>query len=450
MNKLRHYFTIQACNKVFWHESYGILRSVERLTSTDKHGLTPLLVFGAYVEGVPLFSNQYTLQNKPSSITTFLTNFWSVEYSSPELKHLSGIPNVLVVDKRLHKVLGPEFFAWLEALNIYYEWSNGKDKAFAAKVRRCQEYPHLWEDGDDEDIGALSLNTLNNNILKGNYNWATITDKHHREFSHRLLHRQVSLYDSPVETEIAFDAESDKLFVISNSDVDCESLNIVTPKGQYSYLEVTSSLGEYQEKQQRLVLNIASPFVKCHPVGPTEISKKMGVPLPQLQKFLSGKQFLSTSQFTLLLDAIDIEMSERYEGYEMNASWSIHWCQKVSRKCVIELYNERSDGGDLYYSHEILPDGLGADPSFRMLLTITCSYKYSLLIFERGSLPAQVLDHGGEMLCNFKGPAYVDVKLYNNFLKLSLQSRTSFDKYQESLDKLQKLESAFEHAFDTW
>ena len=186
MNKLRHYFTIQACNKVFLHESYGILRSVERLTGTDKHGLTPLLVFGVHIEGAPLFSHLYTLQNKPSSITAFLSSFWSIEHSSPELNHLSGAPDVLVVDKRLHKVLDREFFSWLEGLNISYEWSNGKNKSFAAKVRRCQEYPHLWDDeGEDEDREFLSLKTLNNSILKRNYDWVPFTSPQ-RDFPERL------------------------------------------------------------------------------------------------------------------------------------------------------------------------------------------------------------------------------------------------------------------------
>ena len=168
-----HSLTAQITKRVFSSSKYGIARCQDPIKNYVEFGLEPIVVVGVCHSQLPMNYRQYNYPDQDISLTALLENFWSRSFKAPfvGMGDIIGVPDKLIIDKRLEPGLKPEFFEWLNQVGVPFEFSNTKDRQFTAKTRFVQEYPyHLcFEDfkryrTDDDSFNEeypITLETLN-------------------------------------------------------------------------------------------------------------------------------------------------------------------------------------------------------------------------------------------------------------------------------------------------
>lgn len=234
MKKLRHFFSIQKSKTVFWNEKYGVLRCHDRLSNAEKHGLTPLLVYGICVDGLPLSNVYYSPPNQPVAAQDFISLFWTTDFNLEQLAHIVGIPDTLVIDKRLNGVLHDSFLNWLNNTKVNYVYSESQDKTFTSKTRLFQEFPHIFPNlGAAPQINTdfLSIAKLNQEMLQRSHANTITLEKQHHVFISELLGRNAKSTIFTDYQQLDFDPNSSQLSIKTNNDINCEKLMLCTPDG---------------------------------------------------------------------------------------------------------------------------------------------------------------------------------------------------------------------------
>lgn len=169
---MKQYFSIQSSKRLFMTDQDGILESDQLLgrECISHNGLTPLLVMAVADARLKLRRCRYFLPDQPLSAATLLSEFWSVNVPN---NLLIGVPDELVIDKRLQGVLSEAFFEWLTPL-CAWSWSDTKDRAFAAKMRLLQErqYPSATFLGNSDEHPRLTLADVNKGNFAHEHRWA--------------------------------------------------------------------------------------------------------------------------------------------------------------------------------------------------------------------------------------------------------------------------------------
>lgn len=174
-----HYLSVQETKRVFYRPGYEICRSREALANPEQFELEPLLVVGVLHRDLPLSIFNYCLKTAPISASSMLTEFWSKTVSNPYGSPIVGVPDLLVIDKRLQSIMYLVFFQWLEHIGVPFEFSTGNDRKFTGKIRSLQAYPSIMTLQSmhtnqipkdtllfpDAEPLPLSLQELNNDVL---------------------------------------------------------------------------------------------------------------------------------------------------------------------------------------------------------------------------------------------------------------------------------------------
>lgn len=174
-----HYLSVQETKRVFYRPGYEICRTRDALANPEEFELEPLLIVGVFHRDLPLSIFNYCLKTAPLSASSMLTEFWSKSVNNPYGSPVVGVPDLLVIDKRLQSVMHLEFFQWLEHIGVQFEFSTGKDRKFTGKIRSLQTYPSVMPQQSmhtnkipkdkllfpDAEPFPLSLQELNNDLL---------------------------------------------------------------------------------------------------------------------------------------------------------------------------------------------------------------------------------------------------------------------------------------------
>lgn len=153
-----HSLTAQISKRVFSSPKYGVARCPDPIKNYSEHGLEPIVVIGISHSQLPMNNRLFHRPDKEISITSLLEGFWTKEFKAPfyGMGDIKGVPDKLIIDKRLEPGLKPEFFDWLNRVGVAFEFSNTKDRQFTAKMRFVQEYPHYY--GFDDDFKRYRTN----------------------------------------------------------------------------------------------------------------------------------------------------------------------------------------------------------------------------------------------------------------------------------------------------
>lgn len=144
-----HYFGIYESKRVFYANGYGIARCQDAIANPENFDLEPLLVLYVTHQDLSLSYRQFCLKQRPISASQVLSEYWGASTKKPYHnndceREITGTPDLLVIDKRLENTLRPHFYDWLKMHGVAYEFSDGKNRKFAAKMRASQEYPHTY------------------------------------------------------------------------------------------------------------------------------------------------------------------------------------------------------------------------------------------------------------------------------------------------------------------
>lgn len=168
-----HSLTAQICKRVFSSPKYGIACCPDPIKNYEEFGLEPIVVVGVCHSQLPMNFRQYYFPKHDISLTALLENFWSRSFKAPfvGMGDIVGVPDKLIIAKRLEPGLKPKFFEWLNRVGVAFEFSNTKDRQFTAKTRYVQENPCYFGFEDFEQYRTndesfvedypLTLETLN-------------------------------------------------------------------------------------------------------------------------------------------------------------------------------------------------------------------------------------------------------------------------------------------------
>lgn len=145
-----HYLTAQVCKKVFTTDDYGIAICADSIRNFKHYNLEPLGVVGVCHSDIPMKLKKYYEPGQRLSVSGLLAEFWSVDIKAPfiGMGDIKGVPDILVIDKRMKGGLEPGFFDWLQRLGVTHQFSDSGDRKFTAKARFVQERPWYFGYGN--------------------------------------------------------------------------------------------------------------------------------------------------------------------------------------------------------------------------------------------------------------------------------------------------------------
>lgn len=442
----KQFFTIQLSKTVFMHADYGYLACHDRLSNPTKFGLQQVLVYAVCLDKFKLSHAHFANTDTPLSAQAFLSHFWGETLSPEEFAHLSGPPDVLVIDKRLNGVLTPSFFDWLRKVGVCFEWSDGKNKAFTSKIRRFQDCPAIFCFDESKELNPFSIEDLNSVCMNHKFltfHSASSAEKQLAAEYNSNDKRQKIGFDSP-DCSIDFDPNSSSLLVPSPNDVECSNLELSSTETPFHYIRVSSGLTEFAESQQDSFKCACSAILTSHPLGIGNIAKELGISAKELKSFAADKGYIDNSVFQNLLTLLGLTWVEgdSVDYFALKERWTIHRVLGISKDRFEAIYDERSCGGDLRFAGELLPMKGIADPSFRLVLTITHDEKYTLYMIDRASQISVGLNE--RSFINYDGERVVSVKLYTKLLKFVATNYTMLKSLTAAKNQLQNMERQIE------
>lgn len=356
-----HYLTIQTCKRVFFDPEYGVVRSIEPLFLDRPLTLQPLCLFGVSVDGWPLKHTEYCSKDDVSfSASQFLKNFWERSYKAylckQEMPILKGMPDLLVIDHRSKDLLQKNFFDWLDSNNIQYEFSDSTSKKAIAKFLQHQDYP------DSEFIekrfmgssyvaalepNALSIETLNHHQTLRNY---FHPDK--KQLS-SLLELQERFSQLPIVREaVSCDVDLNGINPLrGKSDRAIESAYWVfsdLEKGKFGYLRNRKE--QHIADSDRLEKKAFLAAIKS--LSENQLNDIFTAPQMALVALLKKQQYKDTTDidsanYAAMCYSLGMSLEPSYSKFVFNTT-------KLSRGEMREIWDQYSNGGDVFYSCELL------------------------------------------------------------------------------------------------
>jgi hypothetical protein len=163
----------------------------------------------------------------------------------------------------------------------------------------------------------------------------------------------------------------------------------------------------------------AKIVVDCWPNKPGDIAKAIGITVKQLLWFLNSQAALSERERNDLSELLGIEASADFVDYEV-----IGPCVLIAegpKKCAT-AYDELSNGGDIEYSVEVLPEKGAPDPSWRYVVFAAYGRLPNIFMFQRGSKTTDQL--GAKLLMNYQGERTVPAAIYREVVSTCAQCCT--------------------------
>lgn len=358
---ITHYLTVQTCKRVFFDPLYGVVRSVEPLELDDFHSTQPLCLFGVSVDNLPLQFTQYCKKGATDfSASLFLKTFWDRVYSSgfgENAKNITGLPDILIIDHRAKGYFQKNFFDWLQANGVEYQFSESTSKKAIAKFRQHQEFPHIAAPNKSlqqisysasQEPYALSIDTLNSLVGASKYifsnksHFSTIDEYLKNSLSPRFAKAAVD-QDVNLSQVTAIQSKSDQ------SLKDAVWSVAVNEKGDFGFLmnryEQTMTDAERYEKKAFLAAIKAL------------LENQINDLFTERQKDLIREVKRQNYKDTISIDDANFADMCLKLGFTHNPPFTtlVFNTVNLNRSEVVELWDQYSGGGDVEYSCEILP-----------------------------------------------------------------------------------------------
>lgn len=443
-----HQFSIQLSKFVFLDGSGHIvvMRDGVRADDAIASGLTPLLLYGLAVEGLPIRYGRTAPLASPMPYRRFLREAW--------LANPQGLPDVLKIGARfLDSLLGLSDLT--DHLGITLAVAAGNDRSYNANQFVLNDslqnaaYSALWA---CERRGNPTASPRAEDMFKddpsGYVNWGRglwgveppAVVARYREY----LARQPRQAPSPPDLELPVDPDfTPGAWLYGNQ----KSLPPRTPREVraliYRKPAADDAIDEAAETDSEDTdLDSDSPdldddegktswaheematLAKCWPVPLSQLAKAAGARTQELKWFLQGREALPYDAHQQLQVEMGVFESERFY-YEDDGSAApsiegdfVLTAPADQANALRRVFDELAHGGDQEFSYEFIPEHGRADPSYRFLV-MECDGLHIIAV-PRGGKSAALLDNGG--LINFGGLLSVDPALYADVVKVWVQT----------------------------
>lgn len=412
-----HHFYVAIAKFLFQHPEHGIV-SVDdpiKIKDAGRYGLTPLILYGVTVVGLPIRWMTFTPVDQPRAFWDVLLEAWR------NAEGLRGRPDILRVNRHLAHA-NPELVREMAKIEVKVVVANAKEKSLPASLRSAQDSSR-WllrkHDGKDRSFSG-SIQALCRDAQDDH-------DFHVRRGFRGVNSREV---EDKIQQWLALPAQIPAPTVSNGLDWApgpwLSSWEASLPPAQPRYFShdgfngrswlVTGEMapetlieddGFWADSVYDNASEIAKNLVACWPNPPVEIARCAGITLRELQWFTSEKASLDRHARFALKSLLGIEYDEIMGRY-VGAGPYVLVAHKL--QAINEVYESISKGGDARPC-EIVPHQGAADPSWRYVLINTYGEPPSIVMAPRGAIITERLP---DLLMNYAGITSVAPEFYRD------------------------------------
>lgn len=365
-----HFFYVAVARFVFLHPKHGVVcvRDPIKLADAEQLGLSPLLIYGLSVAGLPLRWMTFSTVAEPRPILSVLHEAWS------QADGLRGLPDMLRINRHLAAAC-PDFASSLAKIGVRLQISNSTDKTHPAALRSAQDTARRLA---DRYAGDSAVNDPLLALIE------TAAEDHRYDSRGGALTTAPAKARQQIEQWLALPVQEAGLRPMENMDwtpgpwlypqeatippkqpryfhTDSVSGRIWLFTGQENDADEIEADDDPIDNGLEEVAALARNLVECWPNPPAEIATAVGITLRQLQWFIFGRVDLDQNARQRLEELLGIGLSER-SGYLTAFGPNVLIARKP--RALVAVYTEISHGGDAN-PWELLPSTGAADPSWR-------------------------------------------------------------------------------------
>ncbi|MHC1698900.1 MAG: hypothetical protein AB9919_12740 [Geobacteraceae bacterium] len=410
-----HHFYVAIAKFLFYHSEHGIVsvRDPIKIKDAEQYGLSPLILYGLTVAGLPIRWMTFTPVDQPRAFRDVLLEAWS------NAEGLRGRPDILRINRHL-AMASPGLAADMAKIEVQVEVADAKEKSLPASLRTAQN-SSKW---------LLGKHEKKDRTLTGSIQALCRDAQYDHDFHIRSGHRGVNRreVEDRIQQWLALPAQRPESTQSGGLDWESgpwrSSWESSLPPDQPRYFSLDGFNGRTWlltgEKASEDIIEdddfwadidydnaaeIAKNLVACWPNPPAEIATCAGITLRELQWFTSGKAPLDRHSRFDLEDFLGIEYDESMGGYVGAGPYVLMARKPLALK---EVYECLSGGGDARPC-EIVPRQGAADPSWRYVLINRYGTPPSIVMAPRG---AKITERLPDLLMNYAGITPVSPEFY--------------------------------------
>ena len=412
-----HYFYVAIAKFLFHHQEHGIVsvRDPIKIKDAERYGLSPLMLYGLTVVGLPIRWMTFTPVDQPRPFRDVLLEAWR------NAEGLRGRPDILRINRHL-AMASLELTREIAKFGVQVEVADAKEKSLPISMRSAQDSSR-WllrkHDGNDRSLTG-SIQALCRSA-QDDHNFCI------RDGSKCVNSREVQ---DRIQQWLALPAQLPLPTVIGGLDWKpgpwLSSWETSLPPDRPRYFNLDGVDGSTWlltgEKDPEDILEdddfwansyydnaaeIAKNLLACWPNPPAEIAKCAGITLRELQWFTSGKASLERHARFDIEALLGIEYDESMGRYVEAGPYVLMAQKPLALKVV---YEGISGGGDAH-TCEIVPRLGAADPSWRYVLINTYGEPPSIVMVPRG---AKIVERLPDLLMNYAGTSSVATEFYRD------------------------------------
>ena len=412
-----HHFYVAIAKFLFHHPEHGIVsvRDPIKIKDAEQYGLSPLILYGLTVVGLPIRWMTFTPVEQPRAFRDILLEAWR------NAEGLCGLPDILRVNRHL-ALASPELVRDMAKIGVQVKVADAKEKSLPASLRSAQGFSReMLGKCDRKDLSmtasiqALCQDAQNDHDfqVRGGHrgmNSRKIEDKIQQWLALPIqgpvppLTGERGWKPGPWLTswETSLPPNPPRYFNLDGFDGKTWLLT-----GEKRPEDIVENDDFWADSDYDNAAEIAKKLVACWPNPPAEVAKCTGITLRELQWFTSGKAPLDQQSRFDLEDLLGIEYDESMGGYVGAGPYVLMAHKPVALK---EAYEDISKGGDASPC-EIVPSQGAADPSWRYVLINTCGEPLSIVMSPRG---AKITERLPDLLMNYAGTTPVSLEFYQD------------------------------------
>jgi len=420
------HFYVAIAKHIFLHTEKGIVFVGDpiRLKDAEKFNLKPLILYGLTVPGTQIEWFTFSLLDEPRSLFSVLLEGWQ------KASGLRGYPSTLKINRHIANACPNLQSSICPIGDIAIVVADGKDKQFSASLRVAQQggLELGWLNGDGHVINDVKeLNDHALNIHNESINrrlWEMHSTKSVKERASEWVNLPVNAINAVLDFSKLDWVGSAWLSSWESSVPQNQKKHFwrhETKPGCYWLVSGEDENRDYitdEDWDQRCALK-AKILVDCWPNKPSDIANAIGITVKQLLWFLNSQVALSETERDDLSELLGIEESTDFVDYAV-----IGPCVLIAegpKKCS-SAYEELSNGGDIEYSVEVLPEKGTPDPSWRYVVFAAYGKLPNIFMFQRGSKTTDQL--GKKLLMNYQGESKIPAVIYRDVVTTCAQCCT--------------------------
>lgn len=145
-----HHFYVAIAKFLFHHPEHGIVsvRDPIKIKAAERYGLSPLILYGLTVAGLPIRWMTFTPVDQPRPFRDVLLDAWR------NAEGLRGRPDILRINRHI-ATASPELVGEMAKIGVQIEVADAKEKSLPASLRSAQDSSR-WllrkHDGNDRSL----------------------------------------------------------------------------------------------------------------------------------------------------------------------------------------------------------------------------------------------------------------------------------------------------------